>query len=59
MNAPLMRERMNTIMFSKRDIFAVSINLQQFFSKDSLYLEKNYCKLMNTFGEKSLIVWKT
>jgi len=50
---------MTTIMFSKRDIFAVRFGLQQIFSKDSLYLEKIYCKSSRTFGEKSLIVPKT
>jgi len=48
-----------TIMFSKRDIWAVCFGLQQFFSKDSLYLEKNYYKSSQTFGPKSLNVLKT
>lgn len=46
-------------MYSARDIFAVCFGLQQFFSKDSLYLEKNYCKTSQTFGEKSLNVPNT
>ena len=46
-------------MFSARDISAVCFGLQQFFSKDSLHLEKNYCKPSQTFGGKSLIVPKT
>jgi hypothetical protein len=36
--------RTTTIMFSERDILAVCFGLQQFFSKDSLHLEKNCCK---------------
>ena len=47
---------MKTIMYTARDIFAVRFGLQQIFSKDSLYLEKIYCKASRTFGEKSLIV---
>jgi hypothetical protein len=43
-------------MYSARNIFAVCFGLQQFFSKDSLYLEKNYCKALQTFGKKFLIV---
>ena len=46
-------------MFSERDILAVCFGLQQFFSKDSLHLEKNCCKASQTFGQKSLIVAKT
>jgi hypothetical protein len=46
-------------MFSERDILAVCFGLQHFFSKDSLYLEKNYCKALQTFGQKSLNVPKT
>jgi len=47
------------VLFPKRDIFAVRFGLQQIFSKDSLYLEKIYCKASRTFGEKSLIVSST
>ena len=42
-----------------RHISAVCFGLQQFFSKDSLYLEKNYCKPSQTFGGKSLNVPNT
>jgi len=46
-------------MFSERDIWAVCYGLQQFFSKDSLHLEKNYCKTLQTFAPKPLNVPKT
>ena len=46
-------------MFSERDILAVCFGLRQFFSKDSLHLEKNYRKASQTFGQKSLNVPKT
>ena len=46
-------------MFSERDILAVCFGLQQIFSKDSLYLEKIYCKSSQTFGQKSPNVPKT
>jgi len=46
------------ILFSTRDISAVCYGLQQFCSKDSLHLEQNYCKSLQTFAGKSLIMLK-